>query len=337
MKLRLTPQEKQQLTRERQDAPEVLDAYLRGRYHWARRKNAQIRKAIDYFNEVVRQDPEHARAFAGLADCHIILPITSDVPSLSAFPKAKAALEKALSIDNSLAEAYTSLGTIKFWFDWDWMGAERAYQHAIDLNPNYAVAHLYYAHCLSNWGKHSKALEEILLARRLDPLSPIINTLYAEFLYHARRYAEAMPQFTKALELDPQFWGAHIAVAKVYEQTGRFTEALDHLQKAGEFSGGNTETLSMMAYVSAKAGERRQAEHVLRELTDIERKGYVPPYNFAVPYAGLGDKDRALEWLGKAYEQRDVHLTFLLDPKWDAFCSDSRFQDLVQRVGLPNR
>jgi TolB-like protein/Tfp pilus assembly protein PilF len=337
VRLRLTPEEKLQLRRPRQEDPAVLDDYLRGRYHWAKRRYPDICKAIDYFNAVLQRDPEHTRAMVGLADCHIILPITSDVPSFSAFPKAKAALEKALSIDDKLAEVHTSCATLKFWFEWDWAGAERSYRHAIQLNPNYSVAHLYYAHSLSNQGKHEEALKEILLARRLDPLSPIMSTLYAEFLYHARRYEESRAEFIKALELDPYLWVAHICLGKLYERTGHYSTAIAELDKAREYSGGNTEALSMLVYVSSLAGNKGGAKDAMKELIDTEKRRYVPPYNLAVAHLGLGDKDETYKWLEKAYEDRDVHLTFLLDPKWDCLTCEERFQDLLRRVGLSGR
>jgi TolB-like protein/Tfp pilus assembly protein PilF len=337
VRLRLTPEEKLQLMRQREEDPAVLDDYLRGRFHWAKRRYPDICKAIEYFTAVLRRDPDHARASVGLADCHIVLPITSDVPSLSAFPKAKAAVDRALSIDDKLAEAHSSLATIKFWFEWDWGGAERSYQHAIQLNPNYSVAHLFYAHCLSNQGKHEPALEEILLARRLDPFSPIMTTLYAEFLYHARRYEEAKVEFAKALELDPYFWVAHICLGKLHERMGHYSQAIAELEKAREYSGGNSEALSMLVYVKAVAGEKSSAKDALKELIATEKRRYVPPYNIAVAYLGLGDRDETYRWLEKAHVDRDVHLTFLLDPKWDSLSSEVHFQDVVRRVGLPSR
>lgn len=337
VRLRLTPEEKLQLMRQCEEDPAVLDDYLRGRYHWAKRRYPDICKAIDYFNAALHRNPEHARALVGLADCYIILPITSDVPSSNAFPEAQAALEKALSLDDQLAEVHASLATVKFWFEWDWSGAERSYRHAIQLNPNYAVAHLYYAHCLSNQGKHEEALQEILLARRLDPFSPIMSTLYAEFLYHARRYEQAKAEFIKALELDPYFWVAHICLGKLYERTGHYSKAIAELDKAREYSGGNTEALSMLVYVRALAGDEGGAKDAMKKLIETQKRRYVPPYNMAVAHLGLEDKDETYNSLEKAHEDRDVHLTFLLDPKWDCLSCEHRFQDLLGKVGLSGR
>jgi tetratricopeptide (TPR) repeat protein len=332
--LRLSPQQEQQFSISREEDPEAHDAYLHGRYHWAKRTYPEIVKAIEYFGKAVERNPSYARAYAGLADCYIILPITSDMRSEECFPKASAAVTRALELDPALAEAHTSRGTIRFWFDWDWAGAEESYQKALALNGNYAVARLYRAHCLSNIGKHEEGLAEIQRGLRLDPLSPIMNTLYAEFLYHARRNEEALAQFHNALELNPDFWIARLNLAKAYEQTGHYDQAIAELQKARLLSGQNTETISLLGYVLAVSGEKEQARGCLSELFEIRKKKYVPPYNIALLQLGLEDKDAACELLAQGYQERDVHVTFLLDPKWDRLRGDPRFRKLIQQVGL---
>lgn len=334
VELKLAPQQKRQFSISQEEDPDAHDAYLRGRYHWAKRTYKEIVKAIEYFGKAVERNPRYARAYAGLADCYIILPITSDIRSEECFPKANAAVARALELDPTLAEAHTSRGTIRFWFDWDWAGAEEAYKKALELNGNYAVARLYRAHCFSNTGKHDAALAEIQRALRLDPLSPIMNTLYAEFLYHARRYEDALAQFHSALELNPDLWITRVNLAKVYEQTGRYDQAIAELEKARLLSGQNTETISLLGYVQAVSGKKDAARTCLSELLETRKKKYVPPYNVAVLYLGLDDKPAACECLAKAYEERDVHMTFLLDPKWDRLRGDPSFQKVIRQIGL---
>jgi len=318
----------------REQNPDAHDAYLRGRYHWARRKLPEIQKAIRYFENATEISPGYAEAYAGLADCYIVLPITSDMPAKASFAKAKATAMRALELDDSLAEAYTSLGTIRFWHEWDWQGAKAAYDRALELNPNYSHARLFRAHCLSNWGKHEPALEEIQRACRLDPLSPIMSTLHAEFLYHARRNQEAIAQSLKALDLDPDFWISHLNLARVYEQIGDYGRAMIELEKAIALSSGNSEPIGLLGYVLARSGKRGASEEKLQELIQLAKSRYVPPFNLALNYWGLGDVESAFEFLQKGCEERDVHMTFLLDPKWDALRSDPRFISILEVLGL---
>ncbi len=336
VQLRLTSQEKLQLANSREPDPEAHDLYLRGRHHWAKRTFPEIQKAIEYFRKAADRDPTYANAYAGLADCYIILPITSDLRAGDCFPKATAAVNRALELNDALSEAYTSLGTIRFWFDWDWAAAEAAYQRALELNPNYVIARLYRAHCLSNTGRHEEAIAEIKRACKLDPLSPILNTLLAEFLYHSRKYDQAIAEFSNALELAPNFWIAHFNLAKVHEQLGDSSRAISELKKARAFSEGNTQPLGLLAYVLATCGRKQEAEAVLAELLGLADTKYVPPFNIALAYAGLGNHDLMFRWLDQACEDRDVQMTFLLDPKWDRFHEDSRFQEILRRVGLEN-
>ncbi|MGA7906981.1 MAG: winged helix-turn-helix domain-containing protein [Candidatus Sulfotelmatobacter sp.] len=313
---------------------ETHDAYLRGRYHWAMRTLPEIQKAIGCFQKAVQLDPTYAPAYAGLADCHIILPITSDARSSDCFPRASEAVAEALKLDESLAEAHTSLGTIRFWYDWDFAGAERCYRRALEINANYVVARLYRAHCLSNTGAHHEALAEIRRACRLDPLSPILSTLLAEFLYHDRKYDQATIECRNAIELAPNFWIARLTLAKIYEQTRQPRLAIAELEMARRFSEGNTEPVSLLGYVMATTGKTSQAEGLFSELCTLSKQRYVPPVNLALLCAGLGDTKQTLDWLEQGYEDRDVRMTFLLDPKWDRFRQNGRFRKLLRQVGL---
>jgi tetratricopeptide (TPR) repeat protein len=258
------------------------------------------------------------------------------VPPADALPKAKAAAAKALEIDDSLGDAHATLGFLKLWFDWDWVGSERESKRAIDLNPNSPDGHRAYASLLSDLGRHQESLAEAKRAREADPLSLIDNTLEGAFLYYASRNDEAMASLQKTLELGPNFWIAHLFLGRAYIRKGMYPEAIIELTKARESSGGHSQTIALIGYSLALSGNRAQALAVLDELKSLSAKRYVPPYNIAMVYNGLGDKDEAFAWLGKAFEERDLQLTFIkVDPTWDSIRSDSRFAALMQRIGLP--
>ena len=216
VKLKLTPKEQQQLGSPRRKMQEAYDYYLHGRYHWARLTPSELLKAAEYFRRATQCDPEYALAYSGLADT-LSAAITSEVPPKDAFPEAKAAIATALAFDPDSAEAHNADATIKFWFDWDFDGAEAATRKAISLNSNYSLAHLYLAHVLSNVGRHDEALATIQQARALDPFSLITNTMYGQFLYHAGQLEESIEQFRATLDMEWRFWIAHICLAKSYE------------------------------------------------------------------------------------------------------------------------
>jgi TolB-like protein/Tfp pilus assembly protein PilF len=336
VQVRLTPE--QRTPREGACAvdPAAFDAYLRGRHYLWRVTRPNIERAIEYFREATRIDPCMALAHAGLADAYDVLPITSDFSPREAFPKAEQAAKQALEIDPDLAEAHAALGGMRFWYSWDWPGAEEHCRRAIARNASYAMARLRYGHLLSNIGRHEEAFAEMELARQLDPLSLIINTLRAQFRYQARQYDEAALLLGKALELDPNFWVAHINLANLYHQQERFDEALAAAEKAREFSGGNTQALSLVAYACATLGRRSEAEQILAQLLALEMHQYVSPYNIAIAHLGLGRAQMALDWLSKGYDDRDVRMVFLaVEPKWDSIRITPQFESILHRMNLP--
>ena len=254
------------------------------------------------------------------------------MPPREAIPRAKGAALKALEIDNRLAEAYTALGWINFYYEWDWEASEANHRRALEINPNDFSAHLGYAHLLSNTGRHEEALQEVEEALRLDPLSPLANALKGQFLFHARRYPEAAEQLRETLEINPAFWVALVQLGRSYEREGRYVEALEALRKARE-SGGTTGPLAFTGYTYAVSGRREDAERVLRELRSPSEGAYVPPYNVALVHHGLGDSAEAIGWLERAYSERDVHMVFLgVEPLWDSLRSDPRFASLLERM-----
>lgn len=332
--VKLTSEEEgHKLIRGGQRDPAAHDHYLRGRYHYAKSNFLDMQKAIAYFQRATERDPKYALAHSGLADALMILPITGDVVPQEAFPAAKAAIASALQLEPDSAEAHTSDATTKFWFDWDFKGAEAAARWAIHLNQNYSLAYLYLAHVLSNVGRHREALAVIQQALVLDPFSLITGAMYGQFLYHAGRDSESVEQFKATLGMESRFWVAHVCLAKTYERLGMYCEALAACDSAWEF-GGSSEALSLAGYVHAAMGDRAKAEAKIHQMLERKKERYVPPYNLALVFAGLRETEMALHWLQQALEDRDVHMTFLRDYKWDRMRSDARFQELLSRAGF---
>ena len=333
--LKLGGEERELLAKRYTANAEAYDLYLKGRFFWSKRTGKGSRQAIEYFQEALERDPTYALAYAGVADSYLLLPIMNDVPSAEAFPKAKEAVLKALEIDGQLAEAHAALGWIKFWFDWDWEGSERELRRALEINPKYALAHLRYAHLLSNLGRHDEALAEMDRALKLEPLSPYFLAIKGQLLFQARRYQQDIDHLHNALEIDPNFWLGHLVLGKNYEREGRYEEALEAFRKAQSASGNLTEAISLIGYTYAVSGRRAEAERELRELKTISKQRYVPPYNIALVYDGLGNSVETLRFLERAYEEKDVHMVFLgVDPKWDNLRSDPRFIGLMKRMHL---
>jgi TolB-like protein/Tfp pilus assembly protein PilF len=339
IKVKLTPQEQTRLASARPVNPEAHGLYLKGRYYWNKRTPETLKKSLEYFQQAIEKDPGYAPAYAGLADSYDMLGAGSYrvLPPKEAYPKAEAAAMKALELDSTLAEAHTSLGWSKWVFDWDWQGAEREYKQAIELNPNYANAHHWYAGYLLDMGRYTEAIGEDRKAESLDPLSLIISAdLGDEALGPAGLYDQEMEQCRKTLEMDPNFAQAHMCLADSYVRKGMHKEAIAEFEKAIELSAGSLVYVSALGSTYARAGRRDDAIKILNELKARSKQGFVAPDNFASIYAGLGDKDQAFAWLEKAYEERtDAIIGVSAEPWFDPLRSDPRFQELLRRVGLP--
>jgi TolB-like protein/DNA-binding winged helix-turn-helix (wHTH) protein/Tfp pilus assembly protein PilF len=311
---------------------DAYDPYLLGRHFWNQITPGAIRKSIEYFETAIAKDPSYALAFAGLADAYTILPITSDAPPSDMWPLARNAASEAIRLNDRLSEAQAAGGYVDFWLEWDWRRSAERLRRAIELNPNNTSAHRYYAHLLSNSGRHAEAVAQITKARRLDPMSPITNAMAGQFLFYAGRYTAATEALDKAFSIDPGFWVAHVMMGQIYERTGKPEAAIQSFEKAYGSSGGSTVALSMKGYVLARSGRRAEAEQIVHRLIETGKSRFVPPYKIALVYAGLGSRESALQWLEKAYEARDVALVFLaVDPKWDDLRSEPRFQELLKR------
>jgi TolB-like protein/DNA-binding winged helix-turn-helix (wHTH) protein/Tfp pilus assembly protein PilF len=312
---------------------EAYDLYLRGRYFWNKRTAAGFQQAIDYFQQAIAKDPGYARAYAGLADCYVLLAAFSGVPPAEPVQKARAAATKALQLDEGLAEAHTSLALITENYDWDWPAAEKEYRRAIELNPNYATAYQWYAEYLTWLGRFDEASRASERARELDPLSLIIAADDGMIFYYSRQYGRAETKLNAVLEMDPTFNRAH-QVREVYVEEGRFAEALGDIEKCRTLFGMSV-YWSSLAYTLGRSGHAAEAKHALDELERSNRQQPVNPAAMAWAYAGMGDKEQTLQWLNKAYAQRSNTMTALkVEPAYDFLRSDPRFQDLIHRVGL---
>ena len=312
----------------------AYELFLQGRYHWGKLIPSELKKAIQFFQQAIELDRNYALAYAGMAVAYISLPISGDAPPRQAFPHAKAAALKALELDETLTDAHAYLAFVKFWFDWDWVGAENEIKRGLALNANSAEAHRAYGILLAQMGHHAEAIVEGVRARELDPLSLITRTNEALFFYFAGQHAEAEERITNTLELEPNFWIALLTRAKIYLQLGKPKEAMADLVKARSLSGGSAQPLSMLGYISGLIGDRAQALAVLEELQTLSGQRYVPPYNFAIVFNGLKEDDETFAWLHRAHEARDVLLAAFIttEPVWDRLRGNERFKDLVKQI-----
>ncbi len=334
LRLKLTPEEKRRLAKRYTENTQAYQLYLQGRYYWNKRTEEAFTRAIEYFQQAIEKDPNYALAHAGLADCYALpgLPL----PPSERMTRAKAAATRALGIDDSIAEAHTSLAYVKHRYDWDFPAAEWEFKRAIQLNPNYATAHQWYAFYLATMGRVDEAIAEARLALQLDPLSLVMNSALGRIYHFARQYDKASEQFRKTLEMDSNFAAAHFDLAQTYVVTGRFAEAIAEYQKALAITGRNPSLVSQLGYIYARAGQKAEAMKILNDLKERSRQAYVPLSDFAFIYMGLGDKDQAFARLNQAYEARENPLVFLkAEPSFDPLRSDPRFHDLLRRIGLP--
>jgi DNA-binding winged helix-turn-helix (wHTH) protein/TolB-like protein/tetratricopeptide (TPR) repeat protein len=333
--LQLRPEEKYALARHYTENSEAHLAYLKGRYQVEKRTPDAAARAIEFFQQALQKDTNYALAHVGLAESYMTLAVTGARRPNEAFPRVKEGVTRALEIDPLLADAYTILGVTKFWHDWDYPGAGQDFKRAIEINPNHARAHEMYAHLLSNLGRPAEALAESSRALELDPLSLIGNALRGQQLNFAGRYDDAIEHLQKTLDVEPNFWIAHIGLGKAYERKKMYSEAIAEFQTAWDLSNGSSEPKSLLGYTYAVSGRPREAHLALQELKQSARVRYIAPKHIALIYAGLGDKNGMFEWLEKAYEDRDISLTFIkVEPRWDPFRADARFVNLIHRVGF---
>jgi eukaryotic-like serine/threonine-protein kinase len=331
----LTPQQNALLTRSRRVPPGALEAYLKGRYFWNKRNEEGFQKGVEYFRKAIDQDPNYAPAYTGLADSYLMLVEYGLTPAREGFPKARSAAIKAVELDDALAEAHTSLASVKEVYDWDWAGAEKEFRRAIELNPGYATAHQWYAEFLAEMGRFDEAVDHGTKARDLDPLSLMANTALGEILYESRQYDQAVQQLHKALDLDPSFGEAHRLLGQSYLQQSRHKEAIVEFEKALTLSGRSPQCAVLLGRAYAISGQKRKAQDILENLKSQSRHRYVAPDDLSRLYSSLGNKDEALRLLQQAYEQHLPSMVNLkVEPAVDELRPDKRFQLLLHRVGF---
>ncbi len=312
----------------------AFEDYLKGRFFWSKRTAAGLKKSIDYYEQAIEKDPAFALGHAGLSDSYNMLGHYVGPPR-EAYPIAKAEALKALELDDTLTEAHTSLAFVTFFHDWDWLAAERQFKRAIQLNPRHANAHHWYALYLAAMERTDEALEEINRARELDPLSLIVEETVGWILYFAGQYDRAIEQYLKTLELDPSFFPAHEGLALALEQKKMFGEAVNAFDKAIAYSDGGTQLIAGRAHVYAVSGKKEVARRMVTHLKTLSKRRYVSPYEIGLVHAGLGETDRAFDWLEKAYLDRSTGLIWLkVEPRVNILRSDSRFKELLRRIGL---
>ncbi|MBA4184011.1 MAG: winged helix-turn-helix domain-containing protein [Acidobacteria bacterium] len=323
------------LTRRGTENVEAYQLYMKGRFHAARLILPEVKKGIEYYNQAIALDPNYALAYVGIAQAYTGFSLSGDIPANDAMPKGKAAALKAIELDANLPEAQVAAGWFSFWYDWNWTEAEKKYQRALELDPNNAAAHYFYAHLNSNLGRHAEALTLARRARELDPLTLIVNSAEGQFLFYAGQSDEAVSRLNKTLELEPNFWHTHLVLSGIYAEKQKFAEATAAADRAAQISGGNSSAVAAKAYALAKSGNLAGAQIVLAELQKLSAEKYVPAYNFAIVYNALGEHQTALDYLEKAYAEKNVLMVFLkVDPKWNNLRGDARFIELMRRMNF---
>jgi len=329
----MTSDEKRRIAKKYTENADAYRLYLQGRFYWNKRTVEGMRRGIEFFDQAIALDPGYALAYAGLADCYSLLGEYGAIPMTETIEKAGAAASRALEIDNSLAEAHTSLAAVRE-YEWRWSDAETEYRRAIESNPNYATARHWYGVYLSSMGRFDESVSELTVALELDPVSPIINTGLGRAYYSARQYDRALEQYRRTLDMEPNFAEAHFQLALCYEAKRMYEEAISEYERSASLFDDKT-MMAWAARAKGLEGRRSEAESFLKELDAMSKERYVSPYFSAMIYAVLGDKDQAMEWLERVYKERSYYVVWLkIDTVFDPLRDDPRFQDLLRRIGL---
>jgi TolB-like protein/Tfp pilus assembly protein PilF len=315
--------------------PQAYEACLKGIFYRDKLTPAELAKSISFFAQAIDLDPGYAQAYASLSQAYFYLGLFGMGPSSELFPKAKANAIRALELDESVAAAHNALAAIHILYDWDWAGAEAECMRAMQLNPNEPVTHAHLGDYMSIQARHEEAIAELKLALELAPISSLYRGFFGLILYRARRYDESMMQCQKALEIDPNYANASWFMALCLEQKGQIPESIAYLEKAVSLAPAS-HFRALLGRAYALAGERAKAQKILDELKALSKREYVSPFDIAVVYAGLGDRDSTFQLLEEAYQQRVFRIIELTLPMFDNLRSDARWQDLVRRIGLPS-
>jgi len=332
LRLNLASSDREALIRHQTSNAEAYGSYMKGRYFWNQRSREGLIKATEFFEKAISEDPNYARAYAGLADCYALRTNGRNFARDEGYLRAKTAATRALELDDRLAEAHASLGFILLNYDWDSQGAEGEFQRAIEQNPNYATAHQWYGQTLGRMGNLDEALREEKLAQELDPLSPVIYVELGGVYFHRRQFDQAVEQYQRALEIAPGFWPAHRGLAEVYAYKGMYKEVIEEYSKTGSTS---ATFRALIGYAYARAGVKDEAQKILHETLAKADMGAAMFYFAALIHSALGERDPALECLRKLCEARDDRI---LGIKWsiefESLRDDPRFRELLRRTRL---
>ena len=335
IQLRLSPERLNALARRQTGNADAYDLYLRGRYFWNQLTPATNARAIEYFERAIALDPDYALAWSGIGCAVLGSSMNSDAPPAILSSRAREAAARAVQADPDLADAQAAVGYVNFLLEWDWPAAEAALRRAIALDPTCAMGHRMLGHLLSQSGRHTEARSAMCRLRQLDPLYAMNHAMSAQVAFQARDYSAALEHARQAIIIDPEFWIGYMQLGQIYEQLDQMDLAFEALMSASRFSGTNSKPISFRGYLLAKLGRTDEARDLLRTLQTVSRERYVPPFAMALVHAGLGDRDALFEWLDKACAAHDVHLIFLtVDPKWDAYRADRRFDAVLARCGF---
>src|SRR6266480_4448374 len=337
LKLKLSSEEQRRLVKYDSTNPEAYQFYLRGRYFWDKRTSDGIKQAIEHFQQSIERDPNFALGYVGLADSYTGLTFYNFAAPHEAMPKAKESAMKALTLDDTLAEAHTTLAHILINYDWNWSAAEKEFKRSIELKPDYATAHQWYAiHYLTAMGRLEEAVQEMKKALELEPASLVMNTFIGATLYYAGRYDEAIDQCRRTIQMDPNFAVAHWHLGLAYEQKHLLDAATEEFKKAISLSGSSPLMKAALGRAYAESQNNHEANEMLNELNELAKRQYASAYEIATICVALGNHEEAFQLLGKAYAEHSFHLVNLnVSPQFKSVRSDPRFQDLVQRIGLP--
>lgn len=326
---------KQKLAKNYTENVEAYQLFLNGRFHHRKLTPPEIKKGIAYLQQAIDTDPSYALAYTEISRAYTALAMAGEMPPGEVLTKARAAAQKAVEIDDALAEGHSSLGTNIFFYDWNWTEAENQFLRALELDPNSSMAHYGYAHLLSNTGRHAEALAEMKRSRELEPLSPFINSFEAAFLTVAGQPDAGLDRVRIALDLDPNFYFAHLIAAAAYREKKMYHESIAESRQAKALSPNQTYSNVGAAYALAMTGQVDETRAILDEMLRLSESRFVPPYHIALVYNALGETDQALAWLEKGYEQRDPKMIFLkVESRWKSLRGDPRFQDISRRVGF---
>ena len=315
---------------------DAFNLYMQGRYYWNKRNGQDVLRSVDYFKQAIDLDPNYALAYSGLADAYSIVPSYASGRPDEYFPKAEAAAQRALELDESLAEAHTALARVLFAYHWNFAESDKEYRRAIELNPNYPTAHHWYGDAnLLRTGRFEEAIGELRRAREIDPLSLAINTDLGQAYMLVGRNDEAIDQLTKTVAMDERFHYAHHMLGQAYQMKGLLPAAIAEYERARQLST-DPYMIMLLAQAYALKGDRGEALKYLAELKEVSARVYVPPTEFAAVYTALGDRDQAFQWLDKSFQDRGQELTRLkIDPFLAPLRGDPRFRELIKKVGLP--